>query len=222
PTSKQPELKHAAVRLRKVNCPWRIVVMAAVPHTEQLSQQCRLRHFFPSFRYACCVPFGHGDEDSGLVFRAAASEPIATELITAIENVLNPQGIAVAYDDARCGIRRRLWIADGRITAVLLAGPHETTRSEGWLRELLGKVPPTSAYRLLRPGETPPERIEPRGRVICGCFDVTELDIARVLATVDGNAMPTLQARLKCGTNCGSCLPELRTIVARARSARAS
>ena len=42
------------------------------------------------------------------------------------------------------------------------------------------------------------------GRTICSCYNVTEVQIA-AYRTLD-----ELQADLKCGTNCGSCLPELR------------
>ena len=58
---------------------------------------------------------------------------------------------------------------------------------------------------------------------MCSCFDVSESEIA---ACLQGLSAPVeamlkgLQAELKCGTNCGSCLPELRRIVAAAPAAR--
>jgi assimilatory nitrate reductase catalytic subunit len=47
-----------------------------------------------------------------------------------------------------------------------------------------------------------------RGRTICTCFGVGETDIAAF------KSLKELQAKLKCGTNCGSCLPELRSRIA--------
>jgi assimilatory nitrate reductase catalytic subunit len=50
---------------------------------------------------------------------------------------------------------------------------------------------------------------------VCNCFDVSENEIAADLA--EGLDLAALQARRKCGTSCGSCLPELRRMVTDAR-----
>jgi assimilatory nitrate reductase catalytic subunit len=47
-----------------------------------------------------------------------------------------------------------------------------------------------------------------RGRVLCNCFDVAEADVEAFLRT--SKSLEALQASLKCGTSCGSCLPEVR------------
>jgi assimilatory nitrate reductase catalytic subunit len=61
-----------------------------------------------------------------------------------------------------------------------------------------------------------------RGKQVCNCFDVTEPEIAACLARSTGSAetrLAHLQATLKCGTNCGSCLPALRQQVQRRQPA---
>jgi assimilatory nitrate reductase catalytic subunit len=53
--------------------------------------------------------------------------------------------------------------------------------------------------------------------VVCNCFDVAETQIVERLASCAGNAeqrVATLQSQLCCGTQCGSCLPELRRMAA--------
>ena len=58
-----------------------------------------------------------------------------------------------------------------------------------------------------------------RGRQVCSCFDVSESEIAAVLARTLGPSdavLRALQGELKCGTNCGSCLPEVRRMVSTA------
>jgi assimilatory nitrate reductase catalytic subunit len=57
-----------------------------------------------------------------------------------------------------------------------------------------------------------------RGRVVCNCFDVSEEEIARELAAA--RPLGEVQARLKCGTECGSCLPELRRLAQATGGAR--
>ena len=49
------------------------------------------------------------------------------------------------------------------------------------------------------------------GRVICNCLDVSENEIMENIEL--GADLLTLQAKLKCGTECGSCVPELKRLV---------
>ena len=63
---------------------------------------------------------------------------------------------------------------------------------------------------LLAPLTQPPAGQAARGKVICNCFDVAEDDI--LAAFRNGDSLELLQARTKCGTNCGSCVPELKRL----------
>ena len=53
-----------------------------------------------------------------------------------------------------------------------------------------------------------PQDAAPKGRVVCSCFEVAESEIDAFVAR--SASLEALQATLKCGTSCGSCLPELR------------
>jgi len=58
--------------------------------------------------------------------------------------------------------------------------------------------------------------IQSKGRQVCTCFNVTEPSIVEALGTCPGNPderLASLQGQLKCGTNCGSCIPELRKLI---------
>jgi assimilatory nitrate reductase catalytic subunit len=69
---------------------------------------------------------------------------------------------------------------------------------------------------LLSPGATPPVAVESKGKQVCTCFNVTETAIAEALGTCHGNTdnrLAQLQGQLKCGTNCGSCIPALRQLI---------
>jgi assimilatory nitrate reductase catalytic subunit len=51
---------------------------------------------------------------------------------------------------------------------------------------------------------------------VCTCFNVTDLAIQAELGRCTGSPeerLASLQGALKCGTNCGSCLPELKRMV---------
>jgi assimilatory nitrate reductase catalytic subunit len=77
------------------------------------------------------------------------------------------------------------------------------------------------AYLLL-PVEAPPGASAERGRVLCSCHGVAEREIELTLDGLSGPAsasLAALQAKLKCGTECGSCLPELRRMIELRRAA---
>ena len=77
---------------------------------------------------------------------------------------------------------------------------------------------PAQAYGrlLLRPGAKPPVAMPGCGKQVCSCFDVTDLQIESTLGRCQGSAderLLKLQSELACGTNCGSCLPEIRRLM---------
>ena len=218
PSSKQPELKHAAVKVLKAELPWTLLAMAWLPETDALRAQRGLRELMAKFPFASCVPFGR--ERTGVLFRAAAHEAPEPELISRVEALLGlntPD--ALRYADKRLGQHRAARLVRvGAVTQLdgfMLAGD---TRAEAWLKPLLQDELPADAYgrRLLMPGARPPVAIEAKGRQICTCFNVTDLAITERLATCEGSEderLATLQASLRCGTNCGSCVPELKRLV---------
>lgn len=217
PASKQPELKHAAVKVLKAELPWRLLGLGW--HDDPIALRERLRPLMRRFPFACCVPFGR--ERDGVLFRAAAHEPAPDELIAQIESAFALDGASadlLRYADRKRGQRRSLRLRrDGTrstVEALLLAGD---TRAESWLAPLLKESRAAEAYGrfLLMPSATPPPGVVARGRQVCNCFDVAEPEIASALAAGHGPAeqrLAQVQATLKCGTQCGSCLPELRRL----------
>ncbi|WP_439520235.1 nitrate reductase [Hydrogenophaga sp.] len=218
PSSKQPELKHAAVKVLKAELPWALLGVAWLPEEDALTAREGLRGLMARFPFASCVPFGR--ERTGVLFRAAAHEAPEPALIESIEALLGLHtSDALRYADRRLGQRRtaRL-VRDGHSTQLegfVLAGD---TRAEVWIKPLLQDELPAAAYGrlLLMPGARAPVAIAARGRQICTCFNVTEDAIQSRLQTCEGSPaerLAALQASLQCGTNCGSCVPELKRLV---------
>ncbi|WP_427911650.1 molybdopterin-dependent oxidoreductase [Ramlibacter sp. MMS24-I3-19] len=218
PVSRQPELKHAAVKVLKAELPWSLLAMAWLPDDDAPQVREQLRALMPLFPFATCVPFGR--DRTGLLFRAAAHEVPPPQVLAHVEAALQLDGPQVLrYVDARSGQRRVARLArvgaDLHLTGILLGGD---TRAEAWIRTLLQDGLPAQAYGrlLLAPGAKAPVALASRGRQVCTCFDVREPAIQSVLAGCrggDDQRLAALQAELKCGTNCGSCIPELRRMV---------
>ncbi len=213
PVSKQPELKHAAVAIRKIDLPWRFLAFGWVEQDQALLLQRWLRDQMKPFAFASVTLFGR--DKVGVLFRAANEQAVD---VAAIQHEFRLDAFDVLrYDDARRSVSRRVRMADGKLAAVSLAGD---VAAERWLRAFLEEGHPVSELgrRLLQPSAQPPQGFRERGKIVCNCFNVAESDIQDALAGV-GNADPgmriaLLQQQLKCGTNCGSCVPELKRIVA--------
>jgi assimilatory nitrate reductase catalytic subunit len=54
-----------------------------------------------------------------------------------------------------------------------------------------------------------------RAQIVCTCENVSDLDLRT--AIMAGRDLQQLQAALKCGTACGSCLPQIRRMISRHR-----
>ena len=230
PTSKQPELKHAAVKILKAELPWTLLGLAWLPADRALSAREALRKLMLRFPFASCVPFANaaplkgetGAQPTGLLFRAAAHEPVPDELLTEIEALLGLDDAGtLRYADRKRGQRRAALLhREGDQTtlrAVLLAGD---TSAEGWIRSLLQQELPAQSYGrlILLAGAQAPVALPARSRQVCTCFNVNEDTITGTLAQCSGSdseRLAALQRTLKCGSNCGSCVPELQRLVRR-------
>ncbi len=224
PTSKQPEFKHAAIKVLKAEMPWSLLGMAWLPDDQALQAREQLKALMPQFAFASCTPFGR--ERSGLLFRASAYDAPPDSVLTAIESLLGLGGNDVLrYADKKRGQRRAVQLAhaanagntkgEARLNAFVLAGD---TSAQSWIKTLLQDELPAQAYgrMLLVPSAKPPVTVQARGKQICTCFNVTEAAIATQLGHCMGNEdqrLVQLQAALECGTNCGSCLPEVKRMV---------
>ena len=203
PISKQPELKHAAVQVERVELPYELVAMRRLDDWERFE---RLQSLLSRFPLAALSPFGRELPCVMLRARGGALFELA-ELDRAIdESSLR----SVSYEDPARGIAKRIWIdAEGRIAGARLAGD---TGAAAWLKEQMQNgalVPPALA---LAPRPAGSAAAVPRGRIVCNCFDVSETDIRAAFGR--GADLAALQRSLKCGTNCGSCAPELRRMCA--------
>jgi assimilatory nitrate reductase catalytic subunit len=226
PQSQQPELKHSALAIAPAALPWRLQACAWLGEDAAVAARERLRSLFGEFGYASCVPVaGGGDGQTGLHFDAAAAHSVSAELLAEVEFLLGLRGPWVLrYADARRGERRSVRLAgDGaqaRVSALLLAGAAgRALWLTRWWAE--GLAIGAHARALLAPDPAPPAGAgAPRGRQVCSCFDVDETRIRAQLAREPGLA--ALQSALRCGTQCGSCLPALRRLVASVPLAQAA
>ena len=228
PTSKQPELKHAAVKVLKAELPWTLLAVAWLPeHNAQAIFQS-LRARMVQFEFASCVPFGdspaEGPARQGVLMRGACSEAPDMALLHDIEQLLSLNGSnSLRYVDAKRSQLRSMRLQhneanlskETQLNAFLIAGD---TSAETWLKVLLQTQASTQAYgrRLLMTGSKPPVALADTGTTVCSCVGVKDVAIHKHLQIYKGDSaqrLASLQGTLKCGTQCGSCVPELRRMI---------
>jgi assimilatory nitrate reductase catalytic subunit len=232
PTSKQPELKHAAVKVLKAELPWKLLAMAWLPADQALTILQSLRAHMAQFEFASCVPFAadiasqdatmpNTSSPQGVLFRAACSEAPDMARVQTLENLLQLDvQSGLRYADAKRSHLRSIKLnrqhALPQLEAFVMAGD---TSAEAWLKTLLQTQQTTEGYgrRLLMTGQHPPVALKEVGQTICTCVGVKDLAIEAWLKNHPGQEdvqLTGLKSDLKCGTQCGSCVPQLKRIIA--------
>jgi assimilatory nitrate reductase catalytic subunit len=229
PDSKQPELKFAAVAVQRLALPWRLTAAAWCEGADGAATRTRLRGLMNEFDYAHCVPVAGPSGLEGWSFEAACAQAPAPALVQRLADVLGLVGVGVLrYADSQRGRSRLLRLAgeggDARLQALLLVGNIDEDRGvAAWLLPLWREAMPVAPFgrRLLAPeqatGGSAGSVQAARSPQVCNCFDVSEARIVTELRRCAGapsERLGALQRALRCGTQCGSCLPALRRLVA--------
>ena len=109
------------------------------------------------------------------------------------------------------GDYRALLCKDSLIEYALFASPQRSGVPDAtWLQTLLDHQVNPQSWRLLARQETSSVNAQ---RIICSCFRVSEERIRGAIAG-GANSVESLGKELRCGTNCGSCIPELKQLLA--------
>ncbi|TBW09404.1 nitrate reductase [Azotobacter chroococcum subsp. isscasi] len=210
PLSKQPELKHAGVEVEKVELPWQLFALVEGDVQQRFA---RLRPLLEEFAYASLTLTGR-ERPALLVKAASAVAPDAT-LLAQIDALLGlDEGPVLAYDDPQRTVGKRVRIEEGRIHAIRLAGE---TAARDWLKALWeeGKADADLRRWLLAPLSTPPGNAGGcKGKTVCSCMNVSDSAIRQGIDR--GLDLDGLKQELKCGTSCGSCVPEIKRLLAKA------
>lgn len=210
PLSKQPELKHSGVRLEPVHLPWHLfaLIEGDIPqHFESLRTLCE------AFSYASLSLAGR--ERPALLIRAASAFAPDPKLLRDIDECLGLlDGPVLAYDDPRRSIGKRVRIENGRITAIRLAGE---TLAQHWLQSLWleGRADEQLRRWLLAPLSAPPGQIDAASignKTLCNCKNVSQNAVCAGIRR--GLDLQGLKQELGCGTQCGSCVPEIKRLLA--------
>src|SRR5260221_1582852 len=104
--SRQPELKHAAVKVSAATLPWRLTAFAEVGEGALAGLAASLQDLHPGAAFVSVVPIGR--ERAGILVRAANAGAPAAQFLAKLDGLLSPGGAGVLWyvDPARGHARR--------------------------------------------------------------------------------------------------------------------
>jgi assimilatory nitrate reductase catalytic subunit len=213
PVSGQPENKHTPVGVKKYLSQWfGFLILAEQP--KKLSSICD---------YWAHVPFNiqqdtaedpinpdNLDNDQGHYYELSGKQDIALAY-QALKQLL-PDGEALIFTDARSGTYRIAIVKNNRLLACLFISPQFDLPNRRWLSQIFdSQVLTDFQRRALLAGREGNAASDP-GTIICSCFQIGDKQINAAIET-GLNTTDKLGDHLKCGTNCGSCIPELKALI---------
>ncbi len=202
PLSGEPEFKNTPARIEPYVVNWYGFVLARGPVSLEGAS------------YWACAERGafRGYEIAGR--QVPGNWPTWARSLLRIE----PRADWIDYQDVHAGMYRAAHIHGERLESCVFIGPRPEFPSRTWLASLFDRPQLTAAERLSLLASLPPISVPDRGPLVCACFGTGR----RAVESAVAEGCRDLQAigrKLSAGTNCGSCLPELRRLIAAAKVA---
>jgi len=117
------------------------------------------------------------------------------------------------YHDSGLGHYRAARIIDNRLESVLVISPHHNLPERNWLASLFDKDFLEQSDRKALLTGMPPQGVPDCGNIVCVCFNVGEKTIRSAIQEQGLKTVRDIGNCLKAGTNCGSCLPEIKALL---------
>jgi assimilatory nitrate reductase catalytic subunit len=121
--------------------------------------------------------------------------------------------ILAEFTDLTRGIFRAASFRDGRLDGALFVGPADAAPQWNAVKVLFESETVADLQRRMLLSGRAADGLAEIGPVICACFGVGLNVIREAIASKTATNVEAIGKALRAGTNCGSCLPELKRIV---------
>jgi assimilatory nitrate reductase catalytic subunit len=196
PVSGQPELKCAPVRVRPYEPKWYGFALAREPLSLPESSYRAVSRRAGYWRYEL------------------AGERLPASWPEWADQVLGPRTARIEFSDVAGGRYRGANVAGERLHACLFVATAKWLPSRTWLGSLFGAGALGDAERLaILAGRAPKGALE-SGPVVCSCFAVGRSTLLRAIRGDKLVSVEQIGKALRAGTNCGSCIPEIKGLLA--------
>lgn len=197
PVSGEPEFKHTPARVTPFTVDWHGFILTRTPiDTLDTTWWTAIR----------------GDQFMRYEVAGRGTPPAsdwARDILRA-----EPDADWVEYSDPASGVFRSVLLIEERIAGCVFISPRMDLPARAWLSSLFAKKRINNAERAALLNGGPTGASQDPGPLVCSCFGVGRNTLCRTIAQNGLRTARDVGRKLKAGTNCGSCLPEIRQLLA--------
>jgi assimilatory nitrate reductase catalytic subunit len=119
----------------------------------------------------------------------------------------------IEYFDPASQCYRAARLVHGQLESCLYIGPDHQLPAHDWLEPLFANVELTEQQRIALLSGRPAVAGEDAGATVCACFGVGKNTLLNAIREQGLDSIGAIGVQLKAGTNCGSCIPELKGLL---------
>jgi len=194
PASGEPEFKHTPARLERIEVQWHGFLLSrdSVPPPPAAWWAVAAQESGHRLEFG-----GNGQGPDGEWLRGVVRDADGAEWIE--------------YSDPGTGTWRTAVLSGGRLIACMMVTRSGILPPRSWLTSLLAKpcLEPADRSSLLRGVR---RDVPDPGLTVCACFQIGANSIRRAVQS-GCNTVEGIGAKLRAGTNCGSCRPEIQRLL---------
>jgi len=152
---------------------------------------------------------------AGFAYELADSRTASAEAM--FSNLLDQDRRAEVIDFHDAGKRRHRWalLRDSRLSHCLMTAPPGDLPGRDMFADILNEHYNDVNKRVMLLSGCTNEPKEDKGPLVCSCFGVSLGTIVEAIASGKAASVEEIGTLLQAGTNCGSCRPELKSILTR-------
>ncbi|MET0533459.1 MAG: molybdopterin-dependent oxidoreductase [Steroidobacter sp.] len=197
PISGEPEFKHTPARVTPFVVNWHGFVLSRTPVTNLDTTWWAIARGAQFMRYE--IAGRDRAPDSAWARRILGAERCELDWIE--------------YSDTTAGVFRGALLIEERIAGCVFVSTRSDLPSRTWLSGLFAKKRLGEVERASLLNGGPTSAMEDPGPMVCSCFGVGRNTLCKTIATDKLTTAQEVGRKLRAGTNCGSCLPEIRSLL---------
>ena len=199
PWSGQPESKHTPVSIRPVKTAWEGLLLTRSGRINPAGDYWSRSRFYDHW----CYDIAGVESPADWSARARQWLPETAQHVHWLE-----------YNDTGTGHYRAARIENGILEACLFIAPHlERLPDRNWLQDLFREQLIDEHARACLLAGRPVTGAGDQGPVVCSCFFVRQNTIIQTILKNNIIDVKEIGILLGAGTNCGSCIPEVRQLL---------
>ncbi len=130
------------------------------------------------------------------------------------QSIMGKKGEWLDFNDTGSGIFRAGQVINNILDSVIFIAPTVDLPARSWLSQLFSEDTLSDESRMALLAGKAGADVPDIGPIVCACFGVGENTINETIHCGAAKTAEQLGEQLKAGTNCGSCIPELKKLIA--------